>query len=83
MVNRAGRKRSTASVYADELGITIRRLRMLGGEARLRSMDSQARAVILKLSQYPNSQTVAVGGMAARKMISGVPGVRSQAERVA
>jgi hypothetical protein len=73
----------SARLYAEELGISFRRLRVLGGEARLRRMSPDARTVMIGPSRYPNSQTVHNGGLPARNMHSRVPGVRSQAERVA
>lgn len=81
-LKKVGRKMSTAHLYADELGISFRRLRILGGEARLRAMSADARSVMLKPGPY-GSKGVHLRGLAGRGYISGVPGVVSQAERVA
>ena len=67
----AGRPRGSAWQYAMELGIPYKKLVRLGGEERVRAMSDDARAILLK------------PGQAARKMVKGVPGIRSQAERVA
>jgi hypothetical protein len=45
---KVGRKKCSARLYAEEIGVTFRRLRLLGGEARLRAMSDDARAVMLK-----------------------------------
>jgi hypothetical protein len=78
-----GRPRSTALVYAIELGIPHKRLLMLGGEARLRAMSDDARAILLKPGPQGNSRTVHKGGLAGRGYKKFVRGVVSQAERVA
>ena len=44
-----GRKRQA---YAEQLGITAKRLKILGGEQRLRMMSDDARAIMLKPYHY-------------------------------
>jgi hypothetical protein len=78
-----GRKKCSARLYAEELGISFRRLRVLGGEARLRAMSSDALAVMLRPGPIGGSQTYRVRGLAGRGYKKFVPGVVSQAERVA
>lgn len=79
---KAGRPKCSARLYAEELGIPVRRLRLLGGEARLRAMSPDALAVMLRPGPY-GSKGVHKGGLPARGMYPGVRGVISQAERVA
>lgn len=43
-----GRPAGTDIPYAIEIGITVRKLRQMGGEARFRSMDPDCRALLLK-----------------------------------
>jgi hypothetical protein len=43
-----GRPKCSAHLYAEELGISFRRLRTLGGEACLRAMSPDALAVMLR-----------------------------------
>lgn len=73
-----GRPRTASSemLYARELGITLRKLLKLGGEQKLRAMDSDARAFMIKPHQYKASQTVHDGGLKARGMRSRVPGIQ-------
>jgi hypothetical protein len=76
----------TAHLYADELGISFRRLRVLGGEARLRAMSPDALSVMLKPSAYGSKGLQR--GLKARGMRPSIskrnPSIyRSQAERVA
>lgn len=80
---KATKARGTAWAYAVELGIPYRKLLGLGGESRLRSMSDDARGLLLKNGKYGTSRTVAIGGLPALGYKSRVPGVVSQAERVA
>jgi hypothetical protein len=82
-LKKGGRPKCSARLYAEELGISFRRLRVLGGEARLRAMSPDALAVMLGPGPIGGSQTYRIRGLAGRGYISGVPGVVSQAERVA
>lgn len=73
----AGRKKTTG-LYAAELGIPVRRLAKLGGEARLRAMSEEARATLLGQVRDGNSQTYRTGGLAARGYRPFLPGKISQ-----
>lgn len=55
--------------YALELGISLRKLRALGGEQKLRAMSTEARGVLLGPQNYGNSQTIMQGGLKARGMM--------------
>lgn len=67
---------SPESLYARSLGIRVRQLRTLGGEAYLRSLSDEARAVLLAPNRYGYSRTVGDGGMKARGMFTRVPGAQ-------
>ena len=73
-----GRMGGPALLYARELGITKRRLYLLGGYEKLRALSEDARRVLLKPAIYGNSRAVSHGGLAARGMLRGVPGIKSQ-----
>lgn len=60
------------TIYGKELGITSRQrgriIKQLGGAERLRAMDEDCRALLLKMVNRGDSQVVAKGGLAARGM---------------
>ncbi|HEV2709127.1 MAG TPA: hypothetical protein VGU67_02840 [Edaphobacter sp.] len=73
-----GRPRSSDHEYAKELGISVRRLRRLGGEAAVRAMPDEARAIFLQPFHSVDSRTVANGGLRARGMKTRTPGRLTQ-----
>ena len=75
---RGGRLSGTDHDYAAELGLSVRRLRRLGGEAHLRSLTPAMRALMTKPFATGNSRTVHKGGLRARGMIPRVPGRLTQ-----
>lgn len=61
-----GRRVTPEGLYARELNITVRTLRALGGEARLRSLSPDARAILLiPQLKIPNGE-LHRGGLTAR-----------------
>lgn len=80
-----GQLYSPESIYAAELGISTRRLRTLGGSAKLQSLAPEARATLLaQFAQHGGTQPRGKykGGLKALGMLPCTPGaaVRRQEE---
>lgn len=67
-----GRKPSQDTVYARELGLPNRQrgriITQLGGAERVRAMDEDSRALLVKMVNRGDSKLVAKGGLATRGM---------------
>jgi hypothetical protein len=65
----SGTPHSPEGAYARKLGITTRKLRALGGAAKLQALDPDTLAVLLQPNRYGYSRTVMRGGLKARGML--------------
>ncbi len=63
------------TAYCKQLGITQRKLRLLGGIEHLVAMDRDALLVMIKPNRYGNSREIHNGGLAARGMKFRVPDI--------
>ena len=48
---KVGRKHSADRLYADELGVSLRAVKKLGGSAKLRALEPEARALLLHIAR--------------------------------
>lgn len=48
---KVGRKVSADRLYADGLGVSLRMVRKLGGSAKLRALEPEARTLLLQISR--------------------------------
>jgi hypothetical protein len=71
-----GRRPTACSDYAIELGISVRKLRRLGGESRLRAMSDDARTILVK--PRPIATPLERTSLKARGMKTRVPGRLTQ-----
>lgn len=82
-----GRHKTDDGVYAKELGIHIRKVRALGGAAKLRPLSPDVLAILLAPANIRGNGRKSVqvhsGGMAARGMYTRVRGVDSQQQETA
>lgn len=79
-----GRPRTEDGLYARELGLMhrhgARAVRLMGGAKHLRSLDPDARAVLVAPFRYGKSSTVSDGGLKARGLLPRRRGVDTQAQ---
>jgi hypothetical protein len=82
-MNSTARTLSPDTIYASEIGVSRKRIRMLGGSEKLRGLSPEARAVLLGPHKTGLSRTVHAGGITARGFVSRVRGIDSQKAKVA
>jgi hypothetical protein len=71
------RPRSEDGLYAREMGVTKRRVQLLGGAAKLRRLSPEVIGVLLAPHKRGDSRVVHQGGLKARGYVTGVRGVES------